>query len=54
MLEEVYQVWRRKDGETASMEWAKWLLQHGKGKKASAIMLQGGYTEKWEEILKDM
>ncbi|KAK0437529.1 U3 small nucleolar RNA-associated protein 6-domain-containing protein [Armillaria borealis] len=54
MLEEVYQVWRRKDGETASMEWAKWLLEHGKGKKASAIMLQGGYTEKWEEILKDM
>ncbi|KAK0213041.1 U3 small nucleolar RNA-associated protein 6-domain-containing protein [Desarmillaria ectypa] len=54
MLEEVYQVWRRKDAETATTEWAKWLLQHDKGKKAGAIMLQGGYTEKWEEILKDM
>ncbi|KAG7446482.1 uncharacterized protein BT62DRAFT_1021837 [Guyanagaster necrorhizus] len=54
MLEEVYQVWRRKEAETASVEWAKWLLKHGRGKKASAIMLQGGYKEKWEEIVKDM
>ena len=37
----VFEKWRRKDALEATLEWARWLLQNGKGKEASAVMVAG-------------
>ncbi|KIY65669.1 hypothetical protein CYLTODRAFT_400074 [Cylindrobasidium torrendii FP15055 ss-10] len=50
-LRETYELWRRKDGEGAGLAWAGWLLQHGKGKEASALVSSAGLEDQWSTLV---
>ncbi|KAF8995433.1 U3 small nucleolar RNA-associated protein 6-domain-containing protein [Cyathus striatus] len=40
ILEEVYEMWRREEGVEATVEWARWLLGHGKGREGSEVVMR--------------
>jgi U3 small nucleolar RNA-associated protein 6 len=42
VLGEVFGMWRRKDELEATLEWARWLLENGKGKEATEAVVVGG------------
>lgn len=50
-LREVYERWRRTDVEGASVEWAKWLLGHGRGAEASRVVQGAGLEARWDELI---
>ncbi|CCM00065.1 uncharacterized protein FIBRA_02092 [Fibroporia radiculosa] len=39
VLEKVFVLWRGKDGVSATFAWAKWLLDHGKGKASKDVVM---------------
>ncbi len=50
-MRQVYERWRRKDVNAASLEWAKWLLRNGKGKEASSVVQGAGLGADWDTII---
>lgn len=42
VLGEVYERWQRADRGEATLAWARWLLEAGKGREASAIVVGSG------------
>lgn len=51
-LRTTFESWRRKDKDGASLEWAAWLLRHGKGKEASELISGAGLGEHWNELVR--
>lgn len=43
-LQEVFELWRKKNGLEATVAWGRWLLRHGRGKDATAIVVR---TRSW-------
>lgn len=66
ILEEVFELWRKKDTLEASVAWARWLFKHGKGKEAISVIvrarswLMGDETarmeleKRWTGVLEDV
>lgn len=48
----VFEKWRGMDGLEARLEWARWLLENGRGKEATTIMMVGGREEERLELEK--
>lgn len=42
VLGEIYELWRMKDELEATVAWAKWLLNNGRGKEAGTVVVTGG------------
>ncbi|OSX66575.1 hypothetical protein POSPLADRAFT_1131679 [Postia placenta MAD-698-R-SB12] len=42
VLATVYEQWRQKDGVGATVEWARWLLAHGRALEAKDVVLRAG------------
>ncbi|KZT08401.1 uncharacterized protein LAESUDRAFT_757637 [Laetiporus sulphureus 93-53] len=40
VLESVYEYWRRKDGVTATVQWGRWLLAHGRAKEGMEVVVR--------------
>ena len=40
LLQEIYELWGQKDEVEATVAWGKWLLIHGRGKEATAVVVK--------------
>lgn len=40
VLQEVFELWRKKDALEASVTWARWLFRHGRGKEAASVIIR--------------
>jgi U3 small nucleolar RNA-associated protein 6 len=40
VLQEVFELWRRKDGVEATVAWGRWLLMNGRGKEAINVVVR--------------
>lgn len=64
VLEEIYELWRQKDGLEATVAWAKWLLNNGRGKEAGTVVVTGErrlkeaerieLEKRWTVVLRDL
>lgn len=61
VLETVYEEWREKDGVEATVGWGRWLMVHGKGGEASAVVARAtrvmsedertDVEERWRQVM---
>ncbi|KAG7090891.1 hypothetical protein E1B28_009970 [Marasmius oreades] len=54
MLRDIYECWRRGEEEDATVEWARWLLENGKGKAATDVILRSNnraVEERWRRLV---
>ncbi|KAF9268817.1 hypothetical protein L218DRAFT_954258 [Marasmius fiardii PR-910] len=56
LLRDIYESWRRREEVDATVEWARWLLENGKGREAMEVILRSNnreVEERWGRLVEE-